>query len=108
VVSERTDLKWMASLALLMAAVLTAPQWLWSLQHMNDPTTPVPVGVVQRIHFIGNLGVDSQIDTEEHSLLVRGVTRFTKGAVLEQRKSFWNLKICEVGTQQCEVRLGYR
>jgi hypothetical protein len=106
--SENSDLKWMASLALLMAAVLTAPQWLWSLAHMNDPTTPVPVGVVQRIQFIGNLGVDSQIDTEEHSLLVRGVTRFHKGAVLEQRKTFWNLKICEVGTQQCEVRLGYR
>ncbi len=106
--SFATDLKWMASLALLMAAALTAPQWLWSLEHMNDPTTPVAVGAVQGIYFVGNLGVDSQIDTEEHSLLVRGVTRFTKGAVLEQRKSFWNLKICEVGTQQCEVRLGYR
>ncbi len=106
--SFTTDLKWMASLALLMAAVLTASQWLWSLENMNDPTTPVPVGAVQGIHFIGNLGVDSQIDTEEHSLLVRGVTRFQKGVVLEQRRSFWNLKVCEVGTHRCEVRLGYR
>jgi hypothetical protein len=68
----------------------------------------LPVGVVHRIHFIGNLGVDSQIDTVVRSLLVRGVTRFQKGSVLEQRKTLWNLKICEAGTTYCEVRLGYR
>ncbi len=106
--SFTADLKWIASLSLLMSSVLTAPQWLWSLELRNDPTTPVEVGVVQRVHFIGNLGIDSQIDTEDMSFMVQGVTRFRKGMRLEQHKSFFDLELCDVETQHCEYRMGYR
>ena len=106
--SFASDVAWMVWWCLVLSALVTSPMWLWSLEHINDPTTPVPVGTVQGIYFLGNLGIDSQIDTEEHSFMVRGVTRFQTGAVLEQRKTFWNLEVCEVGTQQCEVRLGFR
>jgi hypothetical protein len=108
--SFATDLAWIAFWSVLLGTILTAPQWLWMLNHWDDPMTPIPVGTVQRVQFIGNLGIDSQIDTEVNSFLVRGATQFKKGVRLEQRKTVGSLLLCDADAQpeHCETRMGYR
>lgn len=108
--SLATDLAWVTFWSVLLGGLLTASHWLWVLNHWNDPTTPVSVGTVQRVLFIGNLGIDSQIDTEVHSFIVRGVTQFKKGSRLEQRKTLGSLQLCDADTnpEHCEDRIGYR
>ena len=91
-----TDLVWMAFWTLVLGGLLAAPHWLWVLAHWNDSTTPVPVGTVQRIHFIGDWGINTQIDTEDRSFVVHGMTRFQKGSQIEQRKTRDSLRLCEV------------
>lgn len=104
------DLAWIAFWSVLLASILTQPDWLWTLNHWDDPTTPVPMGTVQRVLFIGNLGFDSQIDTEEHSFLVRGATQFKRGTRLEQHKTLTNLLLCDADAkpEHCDTRMGYR
>ena len=84
--SFATDLVWMTFWSVLLGGLLTASHWFWVLSHWDDPTTAVPVGTVQRILFIGNLGIDFQIDTEEHSFMVRGVTEFRKAVASNNAK----------------------
>lgn len=114
--TSRSTSSWvgMVCLSILLGAVLSAPQWQWMLEHWNDPTTPVPMGVVQRLHFIGNLGIHTQIDTrlgaQEHSFIVGGVSKLEPGMRIEQRKTLGGLQLCEVGSEpaHCEDRLWYR
>jgi hypothetical protein len=91
-----TDLVWMAFWTLVLGSLLTAPHWLWVIAHWNDSPTPVPVGTVQRIHFIGDWGINTQIDTEQRSFVVQGMTRFQKGSRIEQRKTRDSLQLCAV------------
>ena len=94
--SFMTDLVWIVFWTVLLGSLLSAPHWLWVIDHWNDSTTPVPVGTVQRIHFIGNWGIDTQIDTEDRSFVVKGMTRFKKGNRIEQHKTPDALQLCAV------------
>ncbi|OYT90531.1 MAG: hypothetical protein CFE43_17900 [Burkholderiales bacterium PBB3] len=91
-----TDLVWMAFWTLVLGSLLAAPHWLWVIDHWNDSTTPVPVGSVQRIHFIGDWGINTQIDTEDRSFVVHDMTRLQKGSRIEQRKTRDSLQLCAV------------
>jgi hypothetical protein len=104
--STAHDLLWLVFLSAVLGSLLTTPHWLWTLDHWNDPTTPVPVGTVQRVLFIGNLGIDSQIDTEVQSFMVHGVTQFKRGTRLAQHKTLGGLLLCDVDTPHCEDRMG--
>ena len=86
----------------LLAAMLSTSFWIWVIRHWNDSTVPVPQGTVQRILFVGNLGIDSQIDTEQHNLLVRGKTQLRKGARVEIRKGPWAYLLCDMDSGLCE------
>lgn len=108
--SFAADLAWMTFWSILMGGLLTASHWMWVLNHWDDATTAVPVGTVQRVLFIGNLGIDSQIDTEEHSFMVHGVTQLKKGSRIEQRKTMGSLQLCDADAspEHCEERMGYQ
>ena len=105
--SFMTDLVWIVFWTVLLGSLLSAPHWLWVIDHWNDSTIPVPTGTVQRIHFIGDWGINTQIDTEDRSFVVKGKTRFNKGSHLEQRKTPDALQLCAVDDAntvlQCEV-----
>lgn len=101
-----SDLSWVVPLLLLAVGAVTEPQWLWALEHWGDPTTPVAQGVVQRVVFIGNLGIDSQIDTETRSFMVRGVSHLQKGWSVETRKSTWSVQLCSTDAAVCEDLMG--
>lgn len=88
--------------AALLGAMLSTSFWIWVIRHWNDSPVPVPQGTVQRILFVGNVGIDTQIDTEYNSLLVRGMTQLRKGAHVETRKGPWAYELCDVDTGLCE------
>ncbi|OYU44720.1 MAG: hypothetical protein CFE44_11430 [Burkholderiales bacterium PBB4] len=90
------DLVWIVFWTIVLGSLLSAPHWIWVIDHWNDSRVPVPMGTVQSIHFIGDWGIDTQIDTEAHSLVVHGMTRFKKGSRVEQRKTWNSLQLCEV------------
>jgi hypothetical protein len=104
--SFASDMGWLIPLTLLAMGVVSAPQWLWALEHWSDPTTPVAQGTVQRVHYIGNLGIDSQIDTETRSFMVRGVSHLQKGWNVETRKSTWSVQLCSTDAAVCEDLMG--
>lgn len=106
-----TVLIWMAFGVMVLGSLLSAPHWIWVVAHWNDSTKPVPMGTVQRIHFVGDWAINTQIDTEEHSLLVLGVTRLVKGSRIEQRKTRQALQLCAVDADRtvlhCEDQVRY-
>ena len=86
---------------LFFAAMLFAPKFIGALANLGRPDVKVALGTVQRIHFIGGLGRDTQIDTESHSLLVNGIAHVQPGTKLEQRKGFWGTEVCARDTGAC-------
>lgn len=64
------------------------------------------LGTVQKINYIGNLGPDTQIDTEGRTLLLRGVVIIQKGVPLEQRIGTFDSDVCIVKTDQCWHLMG--
>ena len=104
------DKQWscLASLCAIAVVVVTAPEWMWTLKHWDDPTVPAPQGTVQTIRYIGNIGIDSQVDTEQRSFMVRGVTHLHKGSRVELRKTLMSLQLCNADTGACEELMGYR
>jgi len=88
--------------AALLSAMLSTPFFLWVIRHWDDSTAPVAQGTVQRILFVGNLGIDSQIDTEQHSFIVHGITKLQKGTRVETRKGPWSYALCDRDSALCE------
>ncbi len=100
--SNLGDLLWIVAWVGSMCVMLTAPMWIWMLVHWGDSTAPIPQGTVQKILFVGSFGVNSQVDTEQRSFLVRGVTTLHRGAQVELRKSTWAMQLCDVDSRVCE------
>lgn len=50
---------------------------------------------------IGSVGVNTQIETESATLLLRGAADIKKNAELERREGLLGVQVCEVGTQSC-------
>ncbi len=100
--SNLGDLLWIVAWVGSMCVMLTAPLWIWMLVHWGDSTTPIPQGTVQKILFVGSFGVNSQVDTEQRSFLVCGVTTLRRGARVELRKGTWAMQLCDVDSRVCE------
>ena len=100
--SNLGELLWLVGLVASMCVMLTAPMWIWMLMHLGVSTAPIPQGTVQKILFVGSFGVNSQVDTEQRSFLVRGVTTLHRGARVELRKSTWAMQLCDVDSRVCE------
>lgn len=82
--------------------ILGAPQWQKMMQSATNSEASTPVGTVQRIRFIGNLGIDTQIDTGERSFMVRGISRLQKGMSLHLKRGTWNTGLCNADASICE------
>lgn len=59
------------------------------------------LGVLQKITYVGSFGVDTQIETESQTLLLRGSADLNKGARLERREGLFDIQVCVVGTESC-------
>jgi hypothetical protein len=86
----------------LLAAMMGTPSCIWVVRHWDDPTAPVAQGTVQRILFVGNLGIDTQIDTEQRSFIVHGITKLRVGTPVEVRKGTWAYALCDQDSGLCE------
>ncbi len=86
----------------LFAAMMGTPSCIWLVRHWNDPTAPVAQGTVQSILYVGNLGIDTQIDTEQRSFIVHGITKLRKGVHVETRKGTWAYALCDQNSDLCE------
>lgn len=82
--------------------ILGVPRWQKMMQSPASPEVSIPVGTVQRIRFIGNLGIDTQIDTEERSFLVRGISKLHRGTPLHLYRGTWNSALCNADASICE------
>jgi len=68
--------------------------------HLGKP--PLPIGAVQSIQFVAHMGmVDTQINTDQLTVLVGGAVSIRKGVVLEWRRSQRSGDLCVVGTDRC-------
>ena len=59
------------------------------------------IGTVQRISFIGGLGIGTQIETETSTLLVRRMANLSKGTLLQRRDNFFRRRICVAESERC-------
>jgi hypothetical protein len=76
---------------------------------LGVPPKPIeisPAGSVQAIHFVGDYGYDTQVDTELQSFLVAGVVQIPRHASLELRRVNGKSRLCAVGSQTCWRVLG--
>nr|WP_295777776.1 hypothetical protein [Rhodoferax sp.] len=100
--SAVSDMVFAMAAAAVLAAMIGTPSCIWVVRHWDDSTAPVVQGTVQRILFVGNLGIDSQIDTEQHSFIVHGITKMQKGTHVETRKGQWSYALCDRESALCE------
>ncbi len=107
--SEQKELGGTTSLLVLFALVLVIPvlmiirldprvdRWM-----ANDGKPVLAMGIVQSIQFVGRLGgLDTQINTDQRTLLVEGAAALAKGTALEWRRSELYGNLCVVGTDRC-------
>jgi len=86
----------------LAMVVMTALVWLPGLTRWAKNSVITPQGTVQRITFVKGLGVSSQVDTEQRSFLVRGVTQLRKGARVETRSGPLGSRLCDADSLICD------
>lgn len=107
--TEQKELGGTTSLLVLFALVLVIPililirldprvdRWI-----ANDGKPVLAMGTVQSIQFVGRLGgLDTQINTDQRTLLVEGVAALPKETALEWRRSELYGDLCVVGTDRC-------
>ena len=107
--TEQTELGGTTTLLVLFALVLVIPvlmiirldprvdRWM-----ANDGKPALVMGTVQNIQFVGRLGgLDTQINTNQRTLLVEGAAALPKGTALEWRRSELYGDLCAVGTDRC-------
>lgn len=66
-----------------------------------------PIGSVQRISFISNMGYDTQVDTETRSLLLSGFVEIPRNTPMELRTRGRLTIACASGTTNCWRLLGH-
>ena len=90
-------------LGLIITAILAA--WMLDWFPITDSQSKHReheyMGAVQKITYVGNLGPDTQIDTENRTFLLRGAASLKKGDRMERRETFFTIKVCELETGRC-------
>jgi hypothetical protein len=107
--TEQRELGGTTSMLILFALVLVIPvlmiirmdprveRWI-----ANDGKPVLAMGTVESIQFVGRLGgLDTQINTDQRTLLVEGVAAIPKETALEWRRSELYGDLCVVGTDRC-------
>ena len=101
-----TDNTWSGLFFFLMisAIVMTLVFWPWifgSKSAMQAPAVTEYVGIVQKTNFIGGFRTDTQVDTDQRTLPMRGIADVKRGTQLETRIDYFRRQVCEVGTDVC-------
>jgi hypothetical protein len=99
--TDRSALGLIIVFALLIQATIYSPQIVGALTNLTQPGERVFLGTVQKVAFTGGLGTATQVDTESHTLLLRGAASFRQGARLERRKGWWAMQACDMQTSAC-------
>jgi hypothetical protein len=99
--TDRSALGLIIVFALLIQATIYSPQIVGALTNLTQPGERVFLGTVQKVAFTGGLGTATQVDTESHTLLLRGAASLTPGARLERRKGWWAMQACDMQTSAC-------
>jgi len=100
------DLILMVMIIFSLIFILGAPVWQLMMQSAASSEASTPVGTVQRIRFIGNLGIDTQIDTEGRSFMVRGISKLQRGMPVHLYRGTWNNGLCNADASICERVMG--
>jgi hypothetical protein len=87
---------------LCVALFIWAARIDWIHTTRTDKPKVIPLGTVQKITYLSSIGYFTQIDTEHSSLLLRGVTEFQRGDVLERRQGRWFGEVCAPARALCE------
>lgn len=87
--------------ALLIQITIFLPQIIDALTNLVKPSERAFLGTVQKVTFIGGFGASTQVDTESHSVLLRGAASVRQGARLERRKDSWAVQVCDMQTRAC-------
>ena len=77
------------------------PEWFQNTGSKSVHAQRESLGKLQTITYIGSVGVNTQIETESATLLLRGAADIKKGAELERREGLLGIQVCEVGTESC-------
>jgi hypothetical protein len=88
-----------------LGVVLGPPIWQNWMSGASS-AKPIPVGTVQRIQYIGNLGIDTQIDTNARSFMVSGISKLQKGMLLNLHHGFGSRAVCNADQSICERLMG--
>ncbi|MEO7106022.1 MAG: hypothetical protein ABIZ09_06595 [Rhodoferax sp.] len=97
--SERFAKRFMGAIVLCLLGIVAVP---WALEKLYGPLPkPTPLGAVQRVRFVGGLGLYTQIDTAAASYLVHGAMAIRPGANLEQHQTYFETQLCDVQSQDC-------
>lgn len=89
---------------MISAIVMTLVFWPWifgSKSAMQAPAVTEYVGIVQKTNFIGGFRTDTQVDTDQRTLPMRGIADVKRGTQLETRIDYFRRQVCEVGTDVC-------
>lgn len=96
-------------MGLMLLMLLASLFWPWTYRVINSIGAPEQreyLGTVRKITYVGGLGADTQIDTENRTLLLRGVVIIHQGVPLEQRVGLLDSDVCIVTTDQCWHLMG--
>lgn len=91
-------------LTLLIIATLLLPwipQWFQNTGSKTVHAKRENLGTLQKLTYIGSVGVNTQIETQSTTLLLRGAADIKKGVQVERREGWLGVQVCEVGSQSC-------
>ena len=88
---------------LIIASLLLPwiPEWFQNTGSKTVHAKRESLGKLQTITYFGSVGVNTQIETESATLLLRGAADIKKGAELERREGLLGIQVCEAGTESC-------
>ena len=91
-------------ITLLIIATLLLPwipEWFQNTGSKTVHAKRENLGKLITLNYIGSLGVNTQIETQSTTLLLRGAADIKRGAALERREGLLGIQVCEVGTDSC-------
>lgn len=88
---------------LIIASLLLPwiPEWFQNTGSKTLHAKRENLGKLVKLTYIGSVGVNTQIETQSATLLLRGAADIKKGAELERREGLLGIQVCEVGTESC-------
>lgn len=86
--------------------------WLYLTDYTAAGGEPLPVqrtalGTVLRVSYVGSLGIDTQVETQVHTVLLSGIAHIKRTTAMELQMRHGRARVCVVGTETCWEAKGY-